>query len=124
MIRFDALPTGVWPIKDYPSLGATLVECEHAAEHQRPTGGWAAYRSHRFDDPDGDLSEYGRSELRQVAGPELSEREARELLGLDETLDYGGRLICRICKADETDTESFAKPVKMLAIVPTVGSLF
>lgn len=30
LIRFEALPEGVWPIRDYPSLGGTLVECDHA----------------------------------------------------------------------------------------------
>lgn len=31
LVRFDQLPAGVQPIKDYPSLDATLVECDHAA---------------------------------------------------------------------------------------------
>lgn len=29
LVEFEHLPPGVWPIKDYPSLGATLVECSH-----------------------------------------------------------------------------------------------
>lgn len=32
--QFESLPAGVWPIRDYPSLGATLCECEHAEEHR------------------------------------------------------------------------------------------
>lgn len=30
LVQFEHLPPGVFPIKDYPSLGATLVECDHA----------------------------------------------------------------------------------------------
>jgi hypothetical protein len=30
LVRFDQLPAGVQPIKDYPSLDATLVQCTHA----------------------------------------------------------------------------------------------
>lgn len=35
LVEFEHLPPGVFPIKDYPSLGATLVECEHAIEHRQ-----------------------------------------------------------------------------------------
>lgn len=33
-IEFEQLPAGVHPLRDYPSLGATLVECDHAAENR------------------------------------------------------------------------------------------
>lgn len=33
-VRFEQLPDGVVVLRDYRSLGATLVECHHPEEHR------------------------------------------------------------------------------------------
>lgn len=110
MIRFETLPAGVWPIKEYPSLGATLVECEHDQQFQRPTRGWIG------------VTPGGGSERVLPGGLNLTAAEARTLLHDGETLDYEGVLLCRICRADEIVTASFARNVKMLAVVPAAAA--
>lgn len=39
-LKFETLPDGVWPIRDYRSLGCSLVECDHA--DRRPMLVWSS----------------------------------------------------------------------------------
>jgi hypothetical protein len=80
---WEALPPGVKPLAYMRSTGLTLVQCSHAQELQRPTGGYT-----------------------------------------EDGSDYLGRMMCSVCKGDEYTTETFALPVKMLAVVPEETALF
>lgn len=112
----EALPAGVVFVKHYSGNGYDLVECTHATEHQRPTGGWVAFP------PTGEVLA-GQGKPVALTGEPfyfhriLSEREARDMMPSGWTLDYGGLLLCRVCKGDEMTTDSFRRPVQFLAHV-------
>lgn len=119
-VKWERLPHGVMFVKRYRTSGS-LVECGHANEHQRPTGGWAAYKQ---GSDDGAVLTFDAH---------LSEKEVRAMLPVGYVLDYGGALRCTVCGGDESTTDCFKLPVKMFVDVkdtkpqppePVVETLF
>lgn len=101
------LPPGVRLVKHYATQG-DLVECSHAGQFQRPTGGWAAF-------PEAGHAWRGTIVAPVLLDRSLSEREARAAMPERHVLDYGGSLLCIVCKGDEHTTACFTLPVRLFA---------
>lgn len=94
-VPFESLPPGVWPLRDYPSLRAMLVECDHA--ETKPL-----------------MRVFVSDLLPYSTGPVMVTAETAAALASQGVPEVElGPQACRVCGAID-----LARPVKMLALYP------